>query len=94
MVSDRPRSLVEILRVTLHELERAEELREEDPAIHELKNSLVRAVAELSIQRARAAAEPSKPPVLLAVPEDSSVLIPATPGSPEPLPNLAPAREP
>lgn len=51
MVSNRPKNLIELLSATLHDLEQSEELRQEDPAIHELRSSLVRAIAELSIQR-------------------------------------------
>lgn len=91
VLSDRPKNLVEILRVTLHELEQAEDLRAEDPAIHELKNSLVRAVAELSIQRARANVEPCGPLGLLPAPQSSTVSVPATQEPPEPLPDLMPA---
>lgn len=44
-------TLNELLRTTLTEVERSTELHDDDPAILELKNSLVRSVAELAVKR-------------------------------------------
>lgn len=44
-------TLNELLRTTLTEVERSTKLHDDDPAIVELKNSLVRSVAELAVKR-------------------------------------------
>jgi hypothetical protein len=43
--------LVRLLRSTLERLERAEGLRHDDPALMEIKDSIVRSIAELEIKR-------------------------------------------
>lgn len=47
--------LVRLLRSTLDRLERAEGLRHDDPALVEIKSSILRAIAELEINRDSAA---------------------------------------
>lgn len=47
-------TLNELLRTTFTEVERSTELQVDDPAILELKNSLVRSVAELAVKREEA----------------------------------------
>jgi hypothetical protein len=54
-------TLMEILRATLAEVERSSEVRKDDPAFQELKGSLVRAMAELSILRDPAMADGTQP---------------------------------
>lgn len=43
--------LVRLLRSTLERLERSEGLRHDDPALMEIKDSIVRSIAELEIKR-------------------------------------------
>lgn len=45
--------LVSLLRSTLEHLERAEGLRHDDPALVEIKTSILRAIAELETTRHR-----------------------------------------
>jgi hypothetical protein len=54
-------TLLEILRATLAEVERSSEVRRDDAAFRELKDSLVRAMAELSLLRNPAAVDPNVP---------------------------------
>lgn len=93
MATGRPRTLVEILSTTLQELEQSEELRGEDPAINELKRSLVRAVAEILILRSGSTVKPSGASVLLPATQDSSVQIPESQEAPVPLYGQLPAQE-
>jgi hypothetical protein len=44
-------NLVEVLRSTIVQVEQSADLRPDDPAIVELKNSIVRTVAELEIAK-------------------------------------------
>lgn len=44
-------TLVDVLRSTLRHLEETEELRPDDPALLEIKSSIVRAIADLEISR-------------------------------------------
>jgi hypothetical protein len=44
-------SLVEVLRSTIAQVEQTADLRPDDPAIVELKSSIVRTVAELEIAK-------------------------------------------
>jgi hypothetical protein len=44
-------NLVEVLRSTIVQVEQTADLRPDDPAIVELKNSIVRTVAELEIAK-------------------------------------------
>jgi hypothetical protein len=44
-------NLKDLLRITLNGVERSTQLSDDDPALMELKNSLVRSVAELDIRR-------------------------------------------
>ncbi len=44
-------TLVTLLRSTLQHLEEAEGIRPNDPAYMELKNSILRSIAELEIER-------------------------------------------
>lgn len=46
-------TLVDVLRSTLRHLEETEELRPDDPALLEIKNTIVRAIADLEISRMR-----------------------------------------
>ena len=46
------RSLVEILRSTLQKVEDSSDLRQDDPAVIELKKHIVRAIAELEVTKA------------------------------------------
>lgn len=50
------RELVEILRSTLRHLEETEDLQPDDPALLEIKSSILRAIAELEIMRSPSAA--------------------------------------
>jgi len=45
-------SMVEMLSTTLKRLEESEELKPGDPALIELKNSILRAIGELELKRA------------------------------------------
>lgn len=49
-------TLVDVLRSTLRHLEESEELQPDDPALHEIKTTILRAIAELEISRMRSAA--------------------------------------
>jgi hypothetical protein len=49
--------LMKILRVTLAEVEKSADARKDDQALKQVRASLVRAMAELSIRRAPATAE-------------------------------------
>ena len=55
-VSPIRRSLVDLLRSTLQHLEETEELEHDDPALLEIKGSILRAIAELEIRRSASAA--------------------------------------
>lgn len=48
-------TLVTLLRSTLQHLEETEGIRPNDPAFLELKNSILRSIAELEIERLRGA---------------------------------------
>ena len=51
------RSVIEILRDTLAELERCQEMSQDDPSVHELRRSILRTIADLEFaQDERAAA--------------------------------------
>ncbi len=50
------RELLELLRSTLQHLEETEDLRPDDPALLEIKSSILRAIAELEIMRSPSAA--------------------------------------
>jgi hypothetical protein len=92
MLLARPRNLIELLSATLQELEQCEELRDGDPAIHELRNSLVRAVAELLILRTGASVDSSGPSVLLPAAQESSLPISAAENCPVSLSDIPPTR--
>jgi hypothetical protein len=48
-------NLIELLRATLEQLERNPEYGRDEAALRELKSSLLRAIAELEIQKSAAA---------------------------------------
>ncbi|MFP5204481.1 MAG: hypothetical protein ACLGSH_03905 [Acidobacteriota bacterium] len=50
-ISSSHAPLVRLLRSTLDRLERAEGLQRDDPALIEIKSSILRAIAEIEIQR-------------------------------------------
>jgi hypothetical protein len=50
-----PRDLIDLLRSTLTKLEQSHELASDDAALAELRNTIVRSIAELEIARARKA---------------------------------------
>lgn len=55
------RSLAEILQSTLQRLEETSDLRQDDPAVIELKKHIVRAIAELEITKASHSTLPTDP---------------------------------
>jgi hypothetical protein len=48
-------SLIDVLRSTFEQLEQTIELRPDDPAVRELKRSVLAAIAELEVQKSDAA---------------------------------------
>lgn len=62
-----------LLRTTLTEVEKSAELEDNDPALVELKHSLVRSVAELEVKREQGPQidADTAPAVLTATPVDS-----------------------
>lgn len=44
-------TMIEVLRTTLRSLEQSEELHPADPALLELKNSLIRAIGEIELKK-------------------------------------------
>lgn len=50
-----PRDVIDILRSTLKKLEQSQELASDDAALAELRNTIMRSIAELEIARARKA---------------------------------------
>lgn len=49
-------SLIDLLRSTLRHLEQSEDLDPDDPALIEIKNHILRAIAELDVLHFRSAA--------------------------------------
>lgn len=47
----RPRTAIEVLRATLADLEKMQDLSAEDPALVELKRHILRTIAELEVAR-------------------------------------------
>lgn len=87
MVFDGLRSIVDVLCSTLADLEQSEALSEDEPAVLELRGSLVRTLAELSILQTGITAEPS---VALPAARDLSTPVPAEQEPPVLHPGLAP----
>jgi hypothetical protein len=48
-------SLIDVLRSTFKQLEQTIELRPDDPALRELKRSILTAIAELEVRKSEAA---------------------------------------
>jgi hypothetical protein len=62
------RSLVEILSSTLQRLEESADLRQDDPAVIELKRHILRTIAELEVAKAAHSGEHQQPiPVSVAI---------------------------
>lgn len=49
------RDLIDVLRSTLAQLEKSQDIAPDDPSLVELRNSIVRTIAELEIARLRKA---------------------------------------
>jgi hypothetical protein len=55
-------SLIDVLRATVASIEDSRDVPLDDPALQELRGSLVRAIAELTLLRDKATIEPVTPP--------------------------------
>jgi hypothetical protein len=64
MISASP-SLIEVLRSTLNRLEQHEDLASDDPALAELKGSILRTITELEVTKAPVSTAPLSPSPLL-----------------------------
>ena len=60
MVTPASPSLIEVLRSTLNRLEQSEEISSNDPAMAELRGSILRTIAELEVVRIRKPALPQQ----------------------------------
>lgn len=74
-------SLVEVLRSTLQKLEQNEDLASDDPALAELKGSIVRAITELEI--GKTPRFPSQQRILWIAPKPRTIQLDPDP-APEP----------
>jgi hypothetical protein len=51
-----PRDLIDVLRLTLEQVEKSESLNPDDKSLRELKSSIARTLAELELSKARKSA--------------------------------------
>ena len=51
-----PRDLIDVLRLTLEQVEKSESLNPDDKSLKELKSSIARTLAELELSKARKSA--------------------------------------
>lgn len=51
-----PRDLIDVLRLTLEQLEKSESLNPDDKSLKELRSSIARTIAELEVAKARKSA--------------------------------------